>query len=141
MPALVGAPAELRPTLHVIGQCLLNETTASAFLERCHAGARTRPVRFVLKALMADDIDHARIGWAHLASPRLSLDRRREVGAWLPSLIRANARVWGEHPPLPSSPALEANGCPSLEETAAAVDGALRELIVPGLARLGFVIG
>src|SRR5581483_1855519 len=103
-------------------------------------GARTAPVRFVLKALMADDIDHARIGWAHLASPRLSPERRREVAAWLPSLIRATSRTWGDHPPLPESPALDANGCPSLAETAVAVETALREMIVPGLRRFGFVI-
>ena len=140
VPALVGAPAEVRPTLHVIGQCLLNETTASAFLERCHDGAKSSPVRFVLKALLADDIDHARIGWAHLASPRLSPNHRAAVGAWLPALIRANAQMWDERAPIPFNPVLESNGCPSLAETAASVRSALTEVILPGLARLGFVI-
>jgi hypothetical protein len=140
VPIHLQASAELRPTLHIVAQCCLNETTASAFLECCLATATSEPVRTALRALMADDIDHARIGWAHLASPRLSLDRRRELATFLPSLIAANLRAWDARYPVPLSPALAAHGCPPRDQSAVAVEEALQAVIVPGLRQVGFVV-
>jgi hypothetical protein len=138
VPIQPRASAALRPTLHIVAQCCLNETTASAFLESCLQRATAEPVRTALRALMADDIDHARIGWAHLASPRLPLELRQELGAFLPSLIAANGRAWAGRYPVPPSPVLEAHGCPAFADSAAAVEEALQAIIAPGLARFGY---
>jgi hypothetical protein len=138
VPIYLRASAELRPTLHIVAQCCLNETTASAFLESCLLTATSEPVRTALRALLADDIDHARIGWAHLASPRLSRERRRELAALIPSLIAANLRAWDARFPVPPSPSLAAHGCRPAAETAVAVAEVLKQVIVPGLRQVGY---
>jgi hypothetical protein len=137
VPRHPGASDELRRTLHIVGQCALNETTGSAFYEMCLSHAHTGPARTALLALLSDEVDHARIGWAHLAS--LSGARRRELGRWLPTLIESNLRSWRQQRGmLPSRPALTAHGCPSFEDGDRTVVAALRDLVVPGLALHGF---
>jgi hypothetical protein len=136
-PEHAGADASLRATLHVVGMCAINETTGSAFLETCRARATGRLVRAAFRELLADEVDHARIGWAHLASPRVGAEGRAGVGAWLPAMLAANLRQWRNRPPLPARATLAAHGCLSWAEVDAAVLGAMRELILPGFEHVG----
>ena len=140
LPRYDGADEALRHTLHVVGQCCLNETTASAFLERCLKLATDEPVRAPLRALLADEVDHARLGWAHLASPRLSAQTRAAVAGWLPRMVATNRRMWHK-PELPVAPVYAAHGLPSTAEVDAAVEAALADLIVPGLRHVGIAVG
>ena len=135
VPAHPGADEALRDTLHVLGQCALNETTACAFIERCLESANAPLPRAALREFLADDIDHARIGWAHLASERLPPSRRERIAAWLPSMLASNHRTWSRHPDV--LPALAAHGCIPAAAVQAAVREAMRELILPGFAREG----
>jgi hypothetical protein len=137
VPAHDGASAELRDTLHIVGQCVLNETTATAFLETCLAHATGPLAKRALRELLSDEIDHGRVGWAHLAS--VSAATRREVGRWLLPMAYLNLRLWKEESPLEESPApeLAAHGAPPGEVIHAALVGALETLIVPGLRELG----
>jgi hypothetical protein len=68
VPEHRGASPELRDTLHIVGQCVFNETTAGAYLETSLALAKGELARCALRELLSDEIDHGRIGWAHLAS-------------------------------------------------------------------------
>jgi hypothetical protein len=136
-PELAGAAPELRATLHVVGMCALNETTGSAFLELCRARATGALVRAALRELLADEIDHARIGWAHVASPRVGAEGRAGVGAWLVRLLAANLREWRNRPLLPARDALALHGCPPWADVDATVMGAMRDLILPGFAHVG----
>lgn len=139
VPKHKGASRALRDTLHVVGQCVLNETTASVFLECCLRHARGSLVTSALKELLSDEIDHGRIGWAHLASlePRV----RNEVAPWLLPMAYLNLRTWREYTPqeAPTSEVLAAHGAPSAKLIDEALVGALTELIVPGLQELGMV--
>ena len=137
VPRHDGAPAELRRVLHVVGMCCLNETSGNAFLEVCRAGARGALARAALHELACDEIDHARIGWAFVASPAVSPAARAELAAWLPALIADNLAAWRRRLVRPISDALVAQGCPRAEDVDAAITAAVSELIVPGFARLG----
>lgn len=144
VPRLQAASPELRHTLHVVGQCSLNETTASAFLETSSRGARGELVQAALRELLSDEIDHARIGWLHLAS--VPADVRAAVGRWLMPLARANLKTWRETlrpsgSSQRSAEALAAHGVPPADVIEAALVGALRDLIVPGFARVGVATG
>jgi hypothetical protein len=136
VPKHARASAELRDTLFVVGQCVLNETTASAFLEVCLAHARGALARTALQELLSDEIDHGRIGWAHLAS--LPEATRAEVAHWLLPMAFLNLRTWREHSP--EDPrhceAWTLHGAPPADVTHAALVDALRTLIVPGLRDL-----
>ena len=46
----------------------MNETTAGVFLEVCLAHAEGALAKAALSELLSDEIDHGRIGWAHLAA-------------------------------------------------------------------------
>ncbi len=136
-----GASPELRDTLFVVGQCLLNETTASAFLEACLASAEGPLARAALREILSDEIDHGRIGWAYLAS----VDRRTrdEVGPWLLPMAFLNLRIWQDESPIDPShaDALSAHGAPPGHVIHATLVDALRSLIVPGLRELSVDTG
>ncbi len=137
LPHYDGASEELICSLHVVGQCCLNETTAGAFLERClqHTTAELPRKTFLL--LLSDEVDHARLGWAHLASPRLSTETRAAIAAWLPSMIARNLRVWRARPDTPPDPVYAQHGALPRDTVVQAVTAAVDELLIPGLAHVG----
>jgi hypothetical protein len=140
VPRLEGASPELRHTLHVVGQCSLNETTASAFLEACTIGARGPLAQAALRELLSDEIDHARIGWMHLAG--VSEEVRAKVGRTLLPMARANLRMWRQSPrPYVASDTYTAHGAPPPDVIEEALVGSIRDLIVPGFALLGIATG
>jgi hypothetical protein len=96
VPEHTGADGELLHTLHVIGHCAMNETFASAFLETSLAFAKAPLARAAVQELLSDEIDHARLGWAHLGS--LDAKRRTEVAPWLLPMVRANLKMWRDTP-------------------------------------------
>jgi hypothetical protein len=132
-PEHQGAPARLIPTLHVLGHCAMNETFASAFLETSLGCAQTPLARAALRELLSDEVDHARIGWAHLAE--LSEHQRAELTPWLDSLVYANLKMWRDAPRAVATDAtLHRYGAPAAEAIERALLGAVRDLIIPGLA-------
>ena len=136
VPAHKGASPALRDTLFVVGQCVLNETTASAFLEACYACAEGPLAKSALRELLSDEIDHGRMGWTYLASVD---DRTRaEVGRWLLPMAYLNLRVWKKESPYDPrhSDALARHGAPPASVLHEALVDALRSLILPGLKEL-----
>ncbi|HWA71403.1 MAG TPA: hypothetical protein VG937_03695 [Polyangiaceae bacterium] len=136
VPEHRGAPDRLRSSLHVLGHCAMNETFASAFLEAALGSCHAPYARAALRELLSDEVDHARIGWAHLAA--LRGDERAELAPWLESLVRENLKMWREAGRQYSNdPALHRHGAPSAAVAESAVLGAVSELILPGLAHFG----
>lgn len=136
VPKHVRASPELKDSLFVVGQCVLNETTASAFLEVCLAHARGALARTALRELLSDEIDHGRIGWAYLASAPETT--RAEIARWLLPMAFLNLRTWRAQSP--DDPrhreTWTEHGAPPADVTHAALADALRTLIVPGLRDL-----
>jgi hypothetical protein len=139
-PTYAGASEELRHTLHVVAQCCLNETTASAFLERSLQLAASAQVRSTLRELLGDEVRHARIGWAHLASPRLSTATRQAVAQWLPQLIATNLRMWRRRPAVVVEPVYPEHGVLAGATIDEVVEVALDQLILPGLRHVGIMV-
>lgn len=137
VPRLEGASPAVRSTLHVVGQCILNETTAAAYLELCMHHATGSTARWGLRELLADEVDHGRIGWAHLAS--LPEAERRALSPWLLPLAFLNLRVWRQETIDENfdDPAFAEHGAPNAGDVEAALSSALGDLIVSGFARLG----
>jgi hypothetical protein len=140
VPEHPGASDELRHTLHVVGQCALNETTASLFLEACLAHAKGELASVALRELLSDEIDHARIGWAHLASVRPEI--RAAAAPWLLPLTRKNLAIWRDAPRAPAGAAVDAgemtaHGAPPADVIDDALVTAVRDLILPGFRQAG----
>jgi len=136
VPEHPGADGELLHTLHVLGHCAMNETFASAFLETSLEFTQAPLARVAVQELLSDEIDHARLGWAHLGS--LDEARRSAVGRWVPAMLRANLRMWRNTPrPYPTDPTVHRHGAPPAAAVEAALQGAIADLIIPGLEHFG----
>lgn len=138
VPAHRGASPELRDTLHIVGQCVFNETTASAYLECSleHAADGTL-AKAALRELLSDEIDHGRIGWAHLAA--CDSRTRAAVTPWLHAMAFTNLKEWRRETPHDPShtEAMTKQGVPPAAIVHEALVDALRTLIVPGFVALG----
>ena len=137
MPELAKAPDAVRPTLHVVAMGCINETIATAWLEVSRDAATAQLPRAALRELIADDVHHARMGWAHLASPQVPASARKAVAAWLDTLLEAAAAPWLRPSKDTIAEGLPEHGVPSLVTTRAVVRETLREVVLPGLEQVG----
>jgi hypothetical protein len=129
--------ARVRDALHVVGQCVFNETLASAYLSASLENAKTPLARAALRELLSDEIDHARVGWAYLST--LPSDLRSDMEDWLLPLAISNLREWrsitAPRAPTVSVSDLAEHGLPSKSVVEDALLTAVRDLILPGLAQ------
>jgi hypothetical protein len=137
IPAHPGVAPDLRRVLHVVGMCSINETMACAFLELCLEGARSHVSRVALREILADEIRHARIGWAYLASAGVRPGTHREVERWLIPMLCAQLAGWRRQIETLPAGAVAAHGCPSGAAIEEAAVGSLNELVLPGFAVVG----
>jgi hypothetical protein len=142
VPEYEGAPPALQPTLLAVALCCLQETSSSTFIEACLKEASAPLARAALRELFTDEIDHARIGWAHLGSTALEGAARAALAPWLTPLARANFNRWwpAESGDGELDAELLAHGCGSRRLGARAALASTRDLIAPGLLHLGFVL-
>lgn len=131
------APDALRPTLHITAMCCIKETLASAWLETCRADATVTLAKAALRELLADDVDHARIGGAHLASTAVTPEVRAQIAGWLPRLLEASMLPWLNGAGAPDYAGNPAHGVPSSATTREVVESTTREVVLVGFAELG----
>ena len=137
MPRLARAPVDLRATLHTVAMGCVNETIASAWLEASLRTAISPLARAALRELIADDIHHARLGWAHLASSFVGDATRRDLGAWLPALLDAAAMQWTRDSKDKLPEGCPEHGVPSNEATRRVVRDTVAGVVLPGFESLG----
>jgi hypothetical protein len=100
-------------------------------------------VRHALRALLADEVRHARIGWAVLASPLLTVDDRRVIASFMPQLLQVCVEAWlNEEDELEGERQIpKGHGNLGSAELGSCVDDTLRNVIVPGLEHVGIDSG
>jgi len=120
--------------LFAVLHCAVNETLAVNYLSACLAEVQSDAAQRVLKELLADEVRHARIGWAVLASPELTAQDRDTIARFMPALLDVCVGAWladtqTEYPDdLPRG-----HGCISHVGIARAVAESLDAVILPGL--------
>jgi hypothetical protein len=135
VPRYHGVEAALRPALHVVGMCAINETMACGFLQLCLDGATAPDVRAGLREVLSDEIRHGRIGWAWLGCTHVS--DRPFFAAWVLPLLRLQLRGWrAQIATLPDTSAPE-YGCPSKTAIESAALRAIADLVLPGFEHAG----
>lgn len=123
--------------IHAVLNSALNETIGSAFLSACLEEADGILVRAALRELLTDEMDHARLGWALLATPGLGGAMRSEVEGRLPELIHIVRGAWfARAVELPKEIPRGHGGLPR-EEVLRVVEIAIRDVILPGFEHLG----
>ena len=137
VPSHDDARGALLATLHLTAMACLNETIASVRLAAALRDCTSPVVARGLKTILRDEIEHARAGWAHLASAQVSLAHKREVAARLPAIIAASvAGLLDENRALPAD-GFRTLGLPSVEETRAVALAAIDDVVLPGFEAVG----
>lgn len=133
-PAPTPSQARLAATLHVVQNCCFNESVAMVFLRTCLDQAEHELVRLALRELMREEVDHSRVGWAHLSSVAVTEADRDGVARAVPRFIDDMRQLWLTDPGPPVPPG---HGVLDPPELARVVEEALDELILPGLEHCG----
>jgi hypothetical protein len=129
--------ARLAATLHLVLNCCFNEAVAMVFLRTCLDQAENALVGLALRELMREEVDHSRVGWAHLSSAAVSDAERMAVSRALPGFIDTTRTLWladtGHHVP-------RGHGALDPPDLARVVEEALDDLILPGLQHCGVTL-
>jgi hypothetical protein len=122
--------------LHVVEMCCLSETFTGVYLTEMLARTTHPTMRAAIEYLLEDEIDHGRVGWAHLAA-RVGDGRGAVVEAALPAMLErtvADVMRAGEST---SSPSSDGYGQIAPKDAAALFAATLNDVILPGLAATG----
>jgi hypothetical protein len=68
IPPHAGSTPADRTLLHVVEMCCLSETFTGVYLTEMLARSTNQAMRAAIEYLLEDEIDHGRVGWAHLAA-------------------------------------------------------------------------
>jgi hypothetical protein len=139
LPSFGTGDERLEVALLVIGTCCINESIASAWIRACQRMATSPVAIFANRVHLRDEIDHARLGWAHLASPAITPELRAKLQPWIPAMLRANLAEWKEPDRSLPEAGIAAHGHPSREEHDRIIDAAVHEIVLPGLRHVGLV--
>lgn len=131
------ADEALEVALLVIGMCCINESIASAWLRACQRVATSPTAAFANRVHLRDEIDHARVGWAHLASDAVTPAMRVALRSWTGRMIRVNVAQWKEPDRFLPREGVPEHGHLSQVENDRVVNEAVREVVLPGFAHVG----
>jgi hypothetical protein len=136
LPPLPTVDRPMRTALYAAGLCAVNESVAVVWLEHCFSRSTAPLARAVNRVHLSDEIVHARIGWAHLASSWVTPEMRRHVSRWLVPLLNTNVTQWLESATLQGIGVPE-HGIPDPAEQRNHVLGAVRDVVIPGFDHVG----
>jgi hypothetical protein len=135
IPQHSGASPPERALLHLVEMGCLSETFTGAYLTRMLSHAKNKAMRAAIASLLKDEIDHGRLGWAHLAASARD-GRAVCVGPALPAMLeRTMSGVMNAAlPSAPPDPVLESYGRITPHGAKECFAETLRDVILPGFA-------
>ena len=133
-PIAFRGATEVQNRLLRITLCCFNETIGCVVLRHVRPTLTLPELRELNRRHSADELQHSRVGWAHLAT--LSVEQREFLRAWVPALLRLSKQSWCEGDELERED-LVPFGYFSLSLLRAAYEEAVESLILPGLQHLG----
>jgi hypothetical protein len=136
LPMFVPAGGALRAALLITTLCCINETLACSVLEAQMMVGKSPLAKAAYQSILADEIDHGRMGWAHLASRHVGADIRNEIGNWLPFMLEDRFRELFQPGPLPAHNCQE-HGFLSRHERQLVIRDGLRDVVFPGFRHIG----
>lgn len=133
--APAGLSARRRLTWEVFAFCCLTESINAALLSHSYAVCEDPDSKAAVRKILADEVQHARLGWAYLGLT----DDRAWLAEHLPRMLAATVPEELLDPRIQDqpSPALRAYGVFPRSELGALLASALEEVIGPGLETLG----
>lgn len=129
----------LEVALIVTGMCCINESIASEWIRSCWQAASAEIAVVANREHLKDEIDHARLGWAHLASKHVGPELKARITQRLQKMIEVNVAEWKKPDDHLPPEGIRDHGHLSRAENDAVIDAAVRDVVVPGFALLGMV--
>jgi hypothetical protein len=122
----------------VVAVCCISETMNTSLMTRCLEVAKEEEIRDTLHQLLEDEVKHARLGWAHLASER-SAGRGQFLRDVLPLMLDASIEpgFLDAPPPVPWTEALYDYGELPWAELVQIYRDTLNLVVFPGFDALG----
>jgi hypothetical protein len=134
-PAFGDCPPPLSRLLALVMHSCVNETLATVCLREGLLLCVAPTAKAATQQLLRDDLNHARMGWAHLASPHVDAAARHHVARALPTLLRFGYEGWMSEPRAPfDDPAHGVLGHPRFPSL---MKSALVDLVLPGFDHVG----
>jgi hypothetical protein len=144
-PSRSGEPGEVAPSgltprervlYEVVAMSCITETLSAALLGEMHDRAVDPQVQTTVHEILRDEVQHSRLGWAHLASEH-ARGCGRVLGDYLPVMLAGTVteelfRVGDD-----ADPDLAGYGALSREDRAHIFTATMRELVFVGLERFG----
>jgi hypothetical protein len=124
---------------HVVEMCCLNETFTVSYFTAMLERTRQATAKTAVQALLEDEIDHARAGWAYLADVRRG-GGGGSLAAALPALLTATVKPVMDDAvthPQDDDPELEAHAWLGTKAARAIYAKALGEVVLPGFEACG----
>jgi hypothetical protein len=120
----------------IIEICCIGKTLGAAFLEGNSSASAPGLAQRALQELLADEVIHARIGWAllRLIGPK----ERLAVQQALRPMCVANLQAWRAGLAALSPEQFPAHGCPAPAYTQQLIVYAMHELVLPSFRNEGF---
>jgi hypothetical protein len=126
------------PFMHAVANGAVNETIATAFLSAAAEAATSPFASAVVRELMTDEIDHARIGWALLSLPGdEAQQRKRDVERELGAIVGVVRDLWRRTADACPLEVPKGHGCLSRADLHTVVDQAVRDLVLVGFDHVG----
>jgi hypothetical protein len=135
-PRFGDCPEPLNRTLRVVVQSSMSETVGSVALKRLLDESVSTVVRRSLHELLRDEIDHARIGYAHLSSGYVSADHREHVRRAIPTLLDFTRAAWLAADVSAPSSVPPGHGALAQAAIVEVLDDAIENLVRPGLEQV-----
>ena len=131
-----------RVVYDVIASCCIAETSNAAMVTAGHADTSDRACRRAVHTILADEIQHSRLGWRFLATHPLDDRLARDLTGYLPVMLRATAReeLFRPQPELGDVATLRRFGTLPIVDRQAVFLAAMRAVVLPGLAAAGLDI-
>jgi hypothetical protein len=135
-------PFRDRLLFELVAFCCITETLNTSLMTVSLERARVPEVRAALRAILSDEVRHARLGWAHLAAER-ARGNGQFLGERLPSMLAGavQAELFSPRPTGSDASALERHGELSEATRLAIFEQTAEHVLVPGFARLGVEVG
>lgn len=127
-----------RVLAEVVSLCCISETIATTVLTASMEAARAEDIRDAVHAILKDEVEHSRLGWAHLAGER-SLGRGAFLAAWIPRMLEAGIPqdLFDAGAPLEDDAELQEYGCLSKARLRSIFCETLEQVVFPGFEMLG----
>jgi hypothetical protein len=140
-PISFGRPdAETELVFAVVGQTCVSETIATGWLRACLREIASPTARAAYALHLKEELGHARVGWAYLASTTLSAPAREALARSLKSMVDANVAAWEQEANFLPGDALPSHGFLSRARSISAIRHTVEKVIYPGFAYHGITL-